>query len=378
MDKMKEMEEEMSRFEQEIGVPPPEVGRPIRTIIGVNTYHNVVEQLEKQQHVYGPMPTPGPPLQFIPHQLQRQPPPLPTRPSAILSVPLDPAPPVGPITAAPANHNPIPRSVTMTPVNPVVLQSVPPGMQTSNMPPMMAPGGYMQQNPTGFPPSNQPMPHSGGLVTQHSSAVIRSSPAVYTAPPMRAKPKVEEPRRPEVTLLRPKVPATLGVKIEPEPVIPQPTAALPVSGKPIGPGVPFTCSEEQLTVKKKERKKKIIRTAGGQCWEDQSLMEWELDDFRIFCGDLGNDVTDEVLTRAFGKYPSFLKAKVVRDKRSNKTKGFGFVSFKDPQDFIRAMKEMNGKYVGSRPIKLRKSTWRERNVESVKKKMKEKQRLGLR
>lgn len=67
------------------------------------------------------------------------------------------------------------------------------------------------------------------------------------------------------------------------------------------------------------------------------------DDFRIFCGDLGNDVTDEMLVRVFGKYPSFQRAKVVRDKRTNKTKGFGFVSFKDPQDFIKAMKEMNGK-----------------------------------
>lgn len=50
-----------------------------------------------------------------------------------------------------------------------------------------------------------------------------------------------------------------------------------------------------------------------------------------------------MLVRVFGKYPSFQKAKVVRDKRTNKTKGFGFVSFKDPQDFIKAMKEMNGK-----------------------------------
>ena len=65
-------------------------------------------------------------------------------------------------------------------------------------------------------------------------------------------------------------------------------------------------------------------------------------DYRIFCGDLGNDVTDEVLARVFGKFPSFQKAKVVRDKRSNKTKGFGFVSFKDPADFTRAMKELNG------------------------------------
>ena len=66
------------------------------------------------------------------------------------------------------------------------------------------------------------------------------------------------------------------------------------------------------------------------------------DDFRIFCGDLGNEVTDEVLARAFGRYPTFLKAKVVRDKRTNKTKGYGFVSFKDPNDFVQAMRDMNG------------------------------------
>ena len=67
------------------------------------------------------------------------------------------------------------------------------------------------------------------------------------------------------------------------------------------------------------------------------------DDFRIFCGDLGNEVTDEVLARAFSRYPSFVKSKVVRDKRTNKTKGYGFVSFKDPNDFVQAMREMNGK-----------------------------------
>ena len=52
--------------------------------------------------------------------------------------------------------------------------------------------------------------------------------------------------------------------------------------------------------------------------------------------------------------------------------------FRDPEDFIRAMREMNGKYVGNRPIKLRKSTWQDRQVEVVKKKNKEKRKLGYR
>ena len=67
------------------------------------------------------------------------------------------------------------------------------------------------------------------------------------------------------------------------------------------------------------------------------------DDFRIFCGDLGNEVTDDMLARTFSSYGSFQRAKVVRDKRSQKTRGYGFVSFKDPNDFVRAMREMNGK-----------------------------------
>jgi len=130
--------------------------------------------------------------------------------------------------------------------------------------------------------------------------------------------------------------------------------------------------------KKKEKKKHVVRVAGGDVWEDSTLLEWDPNDFRIFVGDLGNEVSDDALHRAFSKYPSLLRAKVVRDKKTKKTKGFGFVSFKDPQDYLKAMREMNGKYVGNRPIKLRKSTWKDRNIGMAKKKEKEKKKLGLR
>lgn len=126
---------------------------------------------------------------------------------------------------------------------------------------------------------------------------------------------------------------------------------------------------------KKKIDKKTVRQAGGVSWEDQSLADWPDDDFRIFCGDLGNDVNDELLTRTFNKFPSFQRAKVIRDKRTSKSKGYGFVSFKEPQDFIRAMKELDGRYVGSRPIKLRKSTWKQRGMEEKRKKEAEKKAL---
>ncbi|KAJ3323088.1 RNA-binding protein 42 [Gonapodya sp. JEL0774] len=133
------------------------------------------------------------------------------------------------------------------------------------------------------------------------------------------------------------------------------------------PGMPPPQKKEvdpvALAEKGKQKKKGTIRAAGGDLWEDQTMADWDPNDFRIFCGDLSNECNDQDLIRAFSKYSSFQRARVVRDKRTGKTKGYGFVSFKDPEDFVKAMKEMQGKYVGNRPIKLRKSAWHERNVD---------------
>lgn len=57
-------------------------------------------------------------------------------------------------------------------------------------------------------------------------------------------------------------------------------------------------------------------------------------------------------------------AKVVRDKRTGKTRGYGFVSFSQPKDFLSSLKEMNGKYVGNRPVKITKSNWKDRDLSS--------------
>lgn len=104
------------------------------------------------------------------------------------------------------------------------------------------------------------------------------------------------------------------------------------------------------------KQKTVVRSGGGQTWQDPSLLEWDPAHFRLFVGNLAGEVTDESLLKAFSKYPSVHKARVVRDKRTTKSKGYGFVSFIDGEEYFQAARDMQGKYIGSHPVLLRKST----------------------
>lgn len=120
------------------------------------------------------------------------------------------------------------------------------------------------------------------------------------------------------------------------------------------PGVP----------RESKKSKKHVRAAAGNVWVDRTLEEWPEDDFRVFVGDLAADATDEELREAFGKYASFNMARVIVDKRTGEGKGYGFVSFGKGEDMVSCLKEMNGKYVGSRPVSLKKSDWQKRDLTS--------------
>jgi hypothetical protein len=106
----------------------------------------------------------------------------------------------------------------------------------------------------------------------------------------------------------------------------------------------------------KTNQKTVVRSGGGTQWTDSSLLEWDPAHFRLFVGNLAGEVTDDVLHKAFARWPSVQKARVIRDKRTTKSKGYGFVSFSDGDDFFQAAKDMQGKYIGSHPVLLRRST----------------------
>ncbi|KAL3623923.1 hypothetical protein CASFOL_032739 [Castilleja foliolosa] len=74
-------------------------------------------------------------------------------------------------------------------------------------------------------------------------------------------------------------------------------------------GVKAALASSDIEHKAETKKKAIPRKAAGQAWEDPTLAEWPENDFRLFCGDLGNEVNDDVLSKAFARFPHFNMAR---------------------------------------------------------------------
>eukprot|EP00510_Aplanochytrium_minuta_P006930 CAMPEP_0184031982 /NCGR_PEP_ID=MMETSP0955-20130417/2672_1 /TAXON_ID=627963 /ORGANISM="Aplanochytrium sp, Strain PBS07" /LENGTH=264 /DNA_ID=CAMNT_0026317891 /DNA_START=127 /DNA_END=918 /DNA_ORIENTATION=+ len=102
---------------------------------------------------------------------------------------------------------------------------------------------------------------------------------------------------------------------------------------------------------------KHIRSIAGEVWQDQTLAAWPDNDYRIFVGNLGKEVTTEQLASAFKHFKSYNMSKVVQNKMARQSKGYGFVSFSDPRDMLRAIREKNGAYLGNRPMKIKRGKW---------------------
>ncbi|KAK7264490.1 hypothetical protein RJT34_32099 [Clitoria ternatea] len=76
-------------------------------------------------------------------------------------------------------------------------------------------------------------------------------------------------------------------------------------------------------------------------------------DYTIFVGDLAADVTDYHLQETFrARYNSVKGAKVVIDRLTGRTKGYGFVRFADESEQVRAMTEMQGVLCSTRPMRI--------------------------
>ncbi|KDP33409.1 hypothetical protein JCGZ_06980 [Jatropha curcas] len=73
--------------------------------------------------------------------------------------------------------------------------------------------------------------------------------------------------------------------------------------------------------------------------------------FHIFVGDLSPEVTDATLFACFSVYSSCSDARVMWDHKSGRSKGYGFVSFRNQQDAQSAINDLTGKWLGNRQIR---------------------------
>ena len=72
----------------------------------------------------------------------------------------------------------------------------------------------------------------------------------------------------------------------------------------------------------------------------------------IYVSNLSFNVQDEDLKEYFTEYGEVTSAKVITDKFTNRSRGFGFVEMTDEVAAQKAIQELDGATVDGRPIKV--------------------------
>ncbi|KAL5806399.1 hypothetical protein ACOSQ4_029132 [Xanthoceras sorbifolium] len=73
---------------------------------------------------------------------------------------------------------------------------------------------------------------------------------------------------------------------------------------------------------------------------------------KIYAGNLGWGLTSQGLRDVFADQPGLLSAKVIYERDSGRSRGFGFITFETTVDALSAINAMNGVEVEGRPLRL--------------------------
>ena len=73
---------------------------------------------------------------------------------------------------------------------------------------------------------------------------------------------------------------------------------------------------------------------------------------KLYVGNLAFSVTDDELGQAFESFGTISSARVVMDRMSGRSKGFGFVELEDDQAADDAISKMDGQTIGGRPVRV--------------------------
>ena len=73
---------------------------------------------------------------------------------------------------------------------------------------------------------------------------------------------------------------------------------------------------------------------------------------KLYVGNLSFDTTDQELEQAFSEHGEIASAIVVKDRQTDRSRGFGFVEFAQEADAQTAKEAMNDKELGGRALKV--------------------------
>ena len=72
----------------------------------------------------------------------------------------------------------------------------------------------------------------------------------------------------------------------------------------------------------------------------------------IYVGNLSWELKDEDLGQMFGEHGEVQSAKVIMDRMSGRSRGFGFVEMSTPEEASAAIEALNGTESGGRTLKV--------------------------
>jgi RNA recognition motif-containing protein len=73
---------------------------------------------------------------------------------------------------------------------------------------------------------------------------------------------------------------------------------------------------------------------------------------KLFIGGLSWDTTDASLAQAFEGFGQVVEAKVITDRESGRSRGFGFVTFDNESGATDAIAAMDGQQIDGRTVKV--------------------------
>jgi RNA recognition motif-containing protein len=79
----------------------------------------------------------------------------------------------------------------------------------------------------------------------------------------------------------------------------------------------------------------------------------------IYVGNLSYNMREEELKETFEEYGTVDSAKIIIDRATNRSKGFGFVEMPDDEEAKTAISGLDGKDIGGRPLKVNEARPRE-------------------